>query len=409
MHLPRFRPFVKVVPCRHQGKDLFLAMDPQEALFDHQVALPPMAFAVAAFLDGRRDVEDVRKALEENLKGITFEAREIEGAVQDLDQHQLLGTERLEERRREVERASLARPTRPARFVQGNPEEVRKELDGFYACEAGAGPPGKPDPDGLAAVMAPHIDFARGGPCYTFAYREIAERSDADVYVILAVAHLAPPTPFILTGKDYETALGTVPADKEAVAAIGKRLGGRIFEHEAVHRSEHSVEFQAVCLRHARPEAPFSIVPILCSSFEPLCGDASPSTVPAVEDFIGALSEAVRGRKVCFVAGVDLSHVGPVFGDDVELDDKLVQQMVAGDNRCLAACMEGDAEGFWGTVTADGNSRHVCGLSATYTLLRLLGSSSGKVLKYGFAPDPAGGIVSFASMSFRARPRIILP
>ena len=410
MPLPRFRSLVKVVPYRHQDKDVFLAMDPQEALFDHQVALPPLAFAVAAFLDGERGVEEVRKALAEHLQGLDITAGEIESVVEDLDRYYLLETGRLQDRRREVEQEYLRQPSRPARFVQGTREEVVKELDGYYAGEEGAG---KPAPgaaaDGVSAVMAPHIDFARGGPCYTFAYREIAEKSDAEVYVILAVAHLAPPNPFVVSRKDYETALGTVPADRPVLDALAKRLGDRAFEHEAIHRSEHSAEFQAVFLRHARPEARFTVVPILCSSFEPLTGGASPSTVPAIEDFIGALGEAVRDRKVCYVAGVDLSHLGPVFGDDVEIDDKLVQWMVAGDQRSLAACAEGNAEGFWNSVMADGNRRHVCGLSAVYSMLRLLGDASGKVLKYGFAPDPAGGVVSFASMTFQPRSRIIVP
>jgi hypothetical protein len=64
---------------------------------------------------------------------------------------------------------------------------------------------------------------------------------------------------------------------------------------------------------------------------------------------------------------------------------------------------EGNAEGFWNSVVADGNRRHVCGLSATYAALRLMGDVEGKIHKYGFAPDPGGGMVSFASMSFQPK------
>ena len=60
-------------------------------------------------------------------------------------------------------------------------------------------------------------------------------------------------------------------------------------------------------------------------------------------------------------------------------------------------------------MVSNGNRRHVCGLSATYAALRLLDGADGQVHKYGFAPDPAGGIVSFASMSFKPRKRILLP
>jgi AmmeMemoRadiSam system protein B len=409
MPLPRFRPLVKVVPWKQEGKDIFVVMDHQEALFDHQVALPPMAFVVAAFLDGRREVADVQKAIADNLKGVQVGPEEVEAVVRDLDEHFLLETDRVERRRREVEQEYLGLAARPPRFVTGSADEVTKELDGYFEGTAGAGRPGAPGADGLAAIMAPHIDFRRGGTCYTFAYRELAERSDADVYVIFGVAHLSPPNPFILTTKDYETPLGPVRTDRGLVEEVASRAGKHVLEFESLHRSEHSIEFQSVFLKKARPEAKFTVVPILCSSFEPHCGDASPSTVPRIAEFLEALGEAVRGRKVCLVAGVDLAHVGPVFGDDVALDEKLVEWMMAGDTRSLRACMEGNAEAFWNTVMADGNRRHVCGLSATYSTLKVLGEAQGKVHKYGFAPDPQGGFVSFASMSFRRASTIILP
>ena len=124
---------------------------------------------------------------------------------------------------------------------------------------------------------------------------------------------------------------------------------------------------------------------------------------------LGAIREAVAGRKVCIVAGVDFAHVGPVFGDDVEINQDLIQWMMAGDTRGLQTIAEGNAESFWNSVMSDGNKRHVCGLSATYAAMRLLEGADGRVLKYGFAPDPAGGIVSFASMAFQPRRRIVLP
>ena len=57
---------------------------------------------------------------------------------------------------------------------------------------------------------------------------------------------------------------------------------------------------------------------------------------------------------------------------------------------------------------SDGNARHYCGLSATYAALRLLDGAQGTIHKYGFAPDPQGGLVSFASLSFEPRSHIVL-
>jgi AmmeMemoRadiSam system protein B len=399
MPLPPLRSSLKIVPAKHDGREIFVATDSQEQLIEKQIALPPMAFVVGALLDGRREVADVRAAIQEQLK-VDVSDDEVETVVRDLDQHLLLESARARTRRRELEDEFRNAPRRAVRFVPGPPEDISRALDGMYAAEAGAGLPGPARPEPLAGILAPHIDFARGGTCYTHAYRQLAERSRADLYLILGVAHLSPPSPFVFTSKDYDTAFGPLRSDREALALVEKRLGPSLYEHEAVHRSEHSAEFQAVFLRHARPKDDFTVLPVLVSAFEQWCGDASPSTSAELEDALGALREALAGRNVAVVAGVDFAHVGPVFGDDVEVDQKLVDWMMSGDTRGLQTCAEGNPEAFWNSVMSDGNARHVCGLSATYAALRLMPGAAGRVHKYGFAPDPAGGIVSFGAMSF---------
>jgi hypothetical protein len=49
---------------------------------------------------------------------------------------------------------------------------------------------------------------------------------------------------------------------------------------------------------------------------------------------------------------------------------------------------------------SDGNAHRVDALSAVYTLLAVLAPVRGAELAYGMAPDPAGGLVSFASAEF---------
>jgi AmmeMemoRadiSam system protein B len=405
---PALRGTLKVIPHKHEGKDVFIVVDQQEQLFEHQLVLPPLAFVVASLLDGRRDTAAIRTEIQAQLKA-DVRAEDIEAVVRDLDQYLLLESDRVRDRRRAVAEEFARLPARPVQFVDGAADEVSRQLEGYYAGKGGAGSIASRRDEPLSGILAPHIDFHRGGPCYTHAYRELAERSEADLYIILGVAHVSPPNPFVFTAKNYETPFGAAATDRDALAALEKRLGPRMYEHEAVHRSEHSVEFQAVFLKHARPKASFTVLPILCSAFEIWCGGSSPSTASEVEAVLGALKEITAGRNVCVVAGVDFAHVGPVFGDDVEIDQKLIDWMMEGDHRGLAGIAEGNAESFWNSVVSDGNRRHVCGLSATYAALRLLENAEGSVHRYGFAPDPAGGLVSFASASFKPRRRIVLP
>lgn len=397
---PRFRDSFKIFPTRHEGKEVFVLVDEREHLFDGYVQLPPFYFVVASLLDGKRDGAAIAREIKEQLK-TDIPVEEIDAAVRELDRALLLESPAVQEKRRAELEAWSRLPARPVKFVGGPAAEIAAQLDGYYTGEGGAGRPGPRRDEPIAGLLAPHIDFNRGGACYSHAYREIAERCDADLYVLLGVPHISPPNPFVFTSKDYGTPWGPVAVDRDALGKVEKRLGKRIFDFEIVHAKEHSLEFQAIWLKHTRPTEPFTVLPIHCSAFEQWCGGASPSTASQVEDGLAAIREAVAGRRVCIVGGVDFAHVGPVFGDQVEVDQKLIEWMIAGDTRSLNAIAEGNAESFWNSVTSDGNRRHVCGLSATYAALRLLDGAAGKVHKYGFAPDPAGGLVSFASVSFK--------
>ena len=101
-----------------------------------------------------------------------------------------------------------------------------------------------------AACSRPHIDFQRGGPVYTWAYRELLEKSNADTFVILGVAHQYCRRRFALTCKDFETPLGVVPTDRAYVDRIASLAGRDLFDDELSHRTEHSIEFQVVFLQY---------------------------------------------------------------------------------------------------------------------------------------------------------------
>src|SRR5207253_2216219 len=48
----------------------------------------------------------------------------------------------------------------------------------------------------VRGVIAPHIDFHGGGSAYAWAYRELAERSAADLFVIFGTCHAGMEHPF---------------------------------------------------------------------------------------------------------------------------------------------------------------------------------------------------------------------
>ena len=199
---------------------------------------------------------------------------------------------------------------------------MRAQLQEYFLGAGGAGPLSTINPAGprrLRGVLSPHIDFRRGGPVYTWSYKELAEQTDIDTFVILGVAHQHCRRRFVLTLKDFETPLGIVPTDRQYVERIAEAAGEELFDDELVHRAEHSIEFQVVFLQYVLgKKRPFSIVPILVGSFhDHLERGIDPIEDPEVRRFVDALraAEAASGKNVAYIGGIDLCHVGPEFGD----------------------------------------------------------------------------------------------
>ena len=78
---------------------------------------------------------------------------------------------------------------------------------------------------GFRGILSPHIDFQRGGPVYTWSYRELVEQSDADTFVILGVAHQYCRRRFVLTLQGLRDAAGRGP--DRPILRRSDRLAGR--------------------------------------------------------------------------------------------------------------------------------------------------------------------------------------
>ena len=264
-----------------------------------------------------------------------------------------------------------------------------------------SGPPQMNKP--LRALVSPHIDFHRGGPTYAWAYREVLTRSDADLYIVLGTCHAGMADPFAVTLKPYDTPLGPVAADRDLYEALHRRAGQDLLASEPAHRAEHAIEFQAVMLQHILGRRrPFSILPVLASYLhEAVWSGGEPEADPRVPRFLDALRDSVAtsSRRVCLIAGVDLAHVGPRFGDAEANTAASLAVVEQADRVMLESVVAADARGFYDAVAADRDARRICGLSPLYTLLRLLPDARGRLLRYTQWPDPQGA-VTFCAVSY---------
>src|SRR5438094_78947 len=81
------------------------------------------------------------------------------------------------------------------------------------------------------------------------------------------------------------------------------------------------------------------------------------------------------------VAGADLSHVGPRFGDP-PLDPRAKEEIEAIDREALRAAERGDAEGWFASIAAHADSSRICGYAPVYATLRCAAPQAGRLLVY---------------------------
>lgn len=402
---PRLRR-VEVFPVEHEG-ERFLALRDPAGYTESLVMVPVELLEVVSLFDGEHDMAEIQAAVMRR-RGELIDSAHIRELAAALDAHGFLEGAAFEARRSRIDGEFLDLARRPASHAGGaypdDPAALRAMMDGFFEPPSG---PGAVGTDGagprVTALVAPHIDYHRGGPAYAWGYRDLAERCDADLFVIFGTCHAGMADAFALTRKDYDTPLGAAAVDRDFVESLAARSGQDCFASELAHRAEHSIEFQAVFLRYLfAGRRDITVVPILTSfAHEALVQGKRPEDESRVARFVEALGEtaATCGRRVAFVAGADLAHVGPRFGDPDPISADALARLGADDRVTLKAVEAGDADAFFDDAVRDGDRRRICGLSPIWTLLRAHGQRAGVLRHYAQWPDPQA-VVTFASVVF---------
>ena len=379
-----------------------------EGYVEDQIVLSPLAFFVATMLDGLNDVTDIQYRFATEHQGQILTSEQINSVVTYLDENGFLYSEPYERIRESVHRTFTESATRSA-YMAGKsypdtPEALKVLLNGYLAnvpSDSSA-----PNTQAPSLLIVPHIDFDRGGAAYAQGYACLRNVTPPKTVIIFGVAHAGGEAPFILLKKGFETPLGTLEVDADLcdtlTAACPEQDATQREADLFLHRNEHSIEFQAVWLTHLFGTNT-RIVPILCGQMF-MMDDASHAITlrPGAETFLNVCRDAIAGAPngdMMVIAGADLAHVGQHFGDPFEITQPVLESIEARDREDLVPILAGDAETFLHSVMRDGNVRRVCGLGCIYAAIRsVVPKTPGQLLHYGHAPDPQGGIVSFASV-----------
>ncbi len=172
-------------------------------------------------------------------------------------------------------------------FYPEGPEALEAKVRSYLA-----------DADGLdvvpKALIAPHAGYAYSGPIAAHAYRLLEPlRGAIRRIVLLGPAHRIGLRGLAVPSVDsFLTPLGSVPVDREAVAALLRRFP-HVVPHDAAHAPEHSLEVHLPFLQVVLDR--FQMVPVLV-------GGADTEEVASVLEYLWG------GPETVVVVSTDLSH-----------------------------------------------------------------------------------------------------
>ncbi len=409
---PRLRPLdTIVVPDEMHGKVLLLR--DTEGISRGVAQIPPFLVPIVRRFDGTLTCEEIaREASIELREEITTDM--VEKIARELDQGFFLEGPTFRTARDKIEKDFATSKVRAASHAGGAYSRDPVELAAYLDEKCLAVAKKKPNHEGtISALIAPHIDPWRGALDYGHAYGALADRlaPDADTFILFGTSHAPMRQPFALCNKSFDTPLGKLTADEEALAEIAACASFDPYADQLFHKREHSLEFQVVFLKHILARRKKSkkepqIVPILAGLGDHQARGTNPekdATVISFLDGVRALIEA-RDDRVVVIAGADLAHVGPRFGDAKPHDEKKRAALEKRDHESLAQAIAHDAAGFWNHVSEDNDTRRVCGLAPIYALLKSLPANqkaNAQTLHYEQTIDAEdGSIVSHASVAF---------
>ncbi len=230
------------------------------------------------------------------------------------------------------------------------------------------------------ALIAPHAGHRYSGATAGFAYRLLRGQAFRRVFV-LAPNHRAG----FLKGAAvpqvdvFETPLGRVPLDAEALAAL--RESPLVVANDRFHQQEHAIEIQLPFLQEALAPG-FQLVPIVVGEVD----------LAAAQALAAALRPLVCAEDLVIVSS-DFTHYGASYGylpfrEDVE------KQLETLDMGAFEALRSGSAEEL--ARYRDTTGITMCGIHPALVLLSLLPAGvECRLLRY----DTSGRLTSDFSMS----------
>lgn len=381
--IPGLRREIEIIPIEENG-DSYLYFHDMLGYATADLALHRENGGLLSLLDGRKSISDLEPYLDSDIT-----TDDLLKYVRFLDEHRLLDSrhfrdfaEQMEER---YEKADLHKSVTTGHSYPADAGELKAWLDrAFSSYKDDKGPEIQGE---IKALYAPHIDPRIAIETYVESFAPI-RRLRPEKVVILGTSHYAglypgvyENRPFILSKKDFELPLKTIPVDPNStdrLAADGVETG--LSSNDRAHRLEHSIELHLLFLSYLWDHE-FSIVPLLVNDFEDLYYMEESHRAGQIDRFSSVLGSLVREEDAFVLISGDLSHVGQKFGDPQPARE-MFGEIKSFDRLFLQHAVENDAEKMLALMKDRYDPYRVCGFPPLYTFLRAMPELKGHQLDY---------------------------
>jgi AmmeMemoRadiSam system protein B len=348
-------------------------------------------------LDGESHLEEVFERLQ-----VPAEAQDqLVQVVQRLDEVGLLWGPTSEG----MERAKLDAIRKAGKLSL--PEEARKpelaeQLRGFVVDQlAKADDPEFGSP--VVGIVAPHLDYGRGGANYGAAYKclETGAKERPDRVVVLGTNHFGIGDGVVVAEFGFETPFGDVRPDAALLERLRDAFGDRLFKDQIDMTGEHSVALQLPWIQHLYGDVPV-LAALVPDPNLPMISDDGARV--GTKEFAAALKSILSqaGGRTLVISSADLSHVGPQFGDRAPVDQRRRHEVEEHDRTMLGEFIAGP-DRLVEQMSRKGNPNRWCSVGNMYVAALCVPHATREMVRYDQSVDPQGAtMVTSAALALLA-------
>lgn len=304
-------------------------------------------------MDGTRTSEDLRMEFFKK-KGILPSVEEISSLVKQLSLLGFLEDENFEiilkGKAEEFLRMGKRNPVCAGNSYPSSKEDLLKFLEEIDKIEV---PERERQPDFL---ISPHLDINISKIAYAYSYKGLNLKGKNKI-VLFGVAHQGLSKNLSLLPLPFETPLGIVEIDEEITENFIGQFGKPDSFEVISHIKEHSIELQIIFLQYFIKEN-FSIVPILVDGHR-----------RSFKEYEGFFKWFLSRGDVFFIAGIDLSHIGPRYGDDFPATEDFMEKIKLEEKELFSYVIKKDRENFENFYREKSGILRICGIEILKMLM----------------------------------------